>query len=176
MARRHSLRFLLVLALSLVMTAGMIVPATADSEDDSIVVTAQVLPYLEVAINPTSHNFGEVPSVWNTADWSGSSGFWFSEFPVTMTVTSNLPYGTIVHGADSSTNLARGTHFMVVMEHRGWVSFGIFPSVRDAHIDGSAALNSTHDFWLKLSLLPNAMPIPPGTINFSVIYTVSQVI
>jgi hypothetical protein len=176
MARRHSLRFLLVLALSLVMTAGMIVPATADSENDSVVVTGQVLPYLEVSITPTAINFGQVPSVWNPADYPGWTGSWFFSRPFSLTVTSNLPYGTQVAGTDSSTGITHQTHFVVWLQEPSSAWGGINPTSRDAMMSGGPVLNRVHASNIGLELVNNAMPIPPGTINFAVIFTVSQVI
>jgi hypothetical protein len=43
-------------------------------------------------------------------------------------------------------------------------------------MSGGPVLNRVHASNIGLELVNNAMPIPPGTINFAVIFTVSQVI
>jgi hypothetical protein len=180
MVRRHSLRYLLVLALSLVMTAGMVAPAIAESENDTVVVTAQVLPYLEVSTTPASLDFGSVPSVWNPAEYASYLRNWWATRPFTVSVTSNLPYGTMVEVSDGSTGLSFYTHFVVYLSYprSDYMLWSALPpgTSRDAEIGGGPALNSPHAREVALSLQKNAMPIPPGIISYTLIFTVTQVI
>jgi hypothetical protein len=177
MVRRHSLRYLLVLALSLVMTAGMVAPAIAESENDTVVVTAQVLPYLEVSISPTSINFGNLPSVWDTGAWPTSGGNWYADDPLTVTVTSNLAYSTTVAGSYTPAGLLFGTHFSVYLTTSTGTPFLVAPGTSvNGGIAGGPGLNTAHTSSVFLSLNKNSMPLPPGTISYNLMFTVSQVI
>lgn len=180
MVRRHSLRYLLVLALSLVMTAGLIAPAVADSEGESVVVTARVLPYLEVSIDPTAMDLGQVPAVWDpTTAPGGFTGDWYAVRPFTVTVTSNLTYGSTMTGINNSTGgLAVPTHFSVWLDEpgSGFVHLVAIGSPHEAFISGEPALNAEQNRNLFLVLNQGGMPLPPGNISFAVIFTVSQVI
>jgi hypothetical protein len=171
MLRHGRLGLVGVIAITLVMLLGMAGPTLAlESRGDSVQVTGTVLPYLEIQIPETTLDFGTLPSVW--------SGEFYETQGFSLFVTSNLSYETQILGADNSEGLADNEHFGVwlgVPGGAGGIRIPTSPGEsKDAVMGGDPAVAFEHVRVIGLDLWEIAIPLPPGSIDYTVTFTVAQ--
>jgi hypothetical protein len=185
MLRHRKVGLLTTLVLALVMVFAA-VPALAVETDGqaegSVVVTGQILPYLEVAFSTTTIDMGDLPGVWNLAAYPLPGNFIGPSVPFTVTVTSNLQYGTLLYGQDASTGFVYDQHLwfeyqrsnngsVIATRHLYKTLGGI-----DALISDDPGVADSHACGIRAVLAAGAMPIPPGTARYTMTFYVSQLL